>query len=156
AELKVDRVLAGKLDQSRVTLRMFGGPTPDGRSISTSLSVHFAAGRQYLLFLANQSWYYTPLTAEPLRVQSVKGRELLVNRAGFALTGLGPQGMRFNAERLYPGQDPSDTEREQSELRDPRPEAIAGGLDRQDFLRLLSQGIAGDGLSMRGVFNPEP
>jgi hypothetical protein len=107
-DLAVTNLIAGALASDHVTIPMFGGPIPDGRFMSMSFSVKFAPGRHYILCLYNQPWFYTPLTAEALRVLSVNGREVLVSQSGFAVIGLNPQGLHYSKVRLYGGEDPSN------------------------------------------------
>lgn len=156
-DLRVTNLIAGELATDHLSVPMFGGPTPDGRFMSMSLKVNFAVGRRYVLCLLNFPWFYTPFAGEPLRVQSVGGREILVSQSGFVVTGLSPRGLQFSPVRLYPGADPSNFEgADQTAIEGAPAEAVAGALDRQDLFRLLKEGMAIENITPSGTFTEAP
>jgi len=153
--LDVTKVHAGTYDEPRVELRMLGGPTPDGRFMSTSETVDFAIGKTYIVFLTNQSWFYSPMPAAPLRVERVAGKEVLLNPQGHPMTGLSPRGLRFGYETVFQNSIASSRTTIQTTTANPRL-VVAGSLDRAGFGRVLREAIAAEGVSPSKKFNPLP
>jgi hypothetical protein len=107
--------------------------------------------------LINQDWFYTPFVGDPLRVRTVRGREILVNRSGHAAIGLSPRGLQFSSVPVYSGEDPSHAAgADQTEITDAPAAAVAGALDRQDLIRLLNEGMAIEKVAPHGVFPSTP
>ena len=156
---KVSTVHAGRYDGDTAVLRMFGGPTPDGDFVSTSVSHDFVKGALYVLFIRNDSWFYMPLVAEALRIEHVHRREVLVGRHGFALKGLSPEGLEFGRERLVAEGRPNGMFHARalaSPPADSDPSAVAGTLDVAALTALLHEAISGEGVAPSGRFNATP
>jgi hypothetical protein len=153
----VETVHSGDLAERQITLRQFGGFTPENRFIHTSLTVNFVEGARYLLFLRNDSWFHSALAAEPLRVERLSGREVLIGDAGNALTGVTPDGLRFNSKVLYEDELSPATIRKGSSPRADLTEAdVLGTVDTLYFLHLIGQAVAAERVSPSGQFASEP
>lgn len=83
---------------SEVTLSIFGGPTPWGTWIRSSESPHLALDAQYVVFMRNTDWTYSPIVGSLIfRRETVGGREALINPAGRALIGWSEDGPVLSA-----------------------------------------------------------
>jgi hypothetical protein len=90
--------LAGTQVQSEVTLKVLGGPTPGGRWVRVSEIPRLALDSQYVTFLRNTDWTFSPIVGNLVfRVETVAGREVLVHPSGHAVTGWGEDGPVLSA-----------------------------------------------------------
>jgi hypothetical protein len=90
--------LLGAKVQSEVTLRILGGPTPYGTWIRVSELPQLALDSEYLVFLRNTDWTFSPIVGNLVfRREVTAGRELLIDPTGHAVTGWGDDGPRLSA-----------------------------------------------------------
>ncbi|HEV8580093.1 MAG TPA: hypothetical protein VGX68_13560 [Thermoanaerobaculia bacterium] len=90
--------LAGTQVQSQVTVKVLGGPTPYGTWIRVSELPKLALNSEYVVFLRNTDWTFSPIVGNlAFRREAVAGREVLINPAGYAVTGWGPGGPLLSA-----------------------------------------------------------
>jgi hypothetical protein len=136
SKIAIDDVYLGDHPGGTVELAMFGGPTPDGRYISSSIGSEFVVGGRYVLFLTNSRWSVTPLEAPALRIAEASGREVLTNESNQTLTGLEPEGLLFGPA--------------------PTLLAAAGTLDRSELKRLLAEATADERVAPAGAFSKAP
>lgn len=73
-----------------LTLPFYGGPSADGTSFYAAAHVaRFVQGAKYVLFLANHDWFFSPvLSNNAFRVETVGGRDILVDSDGMGVTGV--------------------------------------------------------------------
>jgi hypothetical protein len=90
--------LLGATVESTVTLKVLGGPTPAGRWVGVSELPKLALDSQYVTFLRNTDWTFSPVVGNLVfRVETIGGREILVAPGGHAVTGWGPDGPELSA-----------------------------------------------------------
>lgn len=93
--------LLGSPVSSEVTLSVLGGPTPNGTWVRVSEIPRLALNSEYVVFLRNTDWTYTPIVANLVfRREVAGGRELLVDPSGHALAGWGDDGPVLSAARV--------------------------------------------------------
>lgn len=93
--------LAGEKLEAQVTVKVLGGPTPRGTWLSVSELPKLALDSEYVVFLRNTDWTYSPIVGDLVfRVETVAGREVLVNPEGRAVTGWGEDGPRLTAGKV--------------------------------------------------------
>jgi hypothetical protein len=126
--------LAGTEVQSRVTLKVLGGPTPRGTWLGVSELPQLALDSQYVVFLRNTDWTFSPIVGNLVfRRETIAGREVLVEPGGHAVTGWGAGGPLLSASavsepvghqrRGYRRADaPPQTRRASSATADPNPD----------------------------------
>lgn len=163
----VSDVLAGSYEKATLELRLFGGPLPDGTTVSTSDEVKYVEGASYVLFLSNEPWFFEPTVGEPLRVDEIDGQQVLSDTHGRALRSLSPRGMSFGAELVAedaappaPGARDENAKATVGALSESpaavRPLAVAEALDVATFSRLLEEAIEAEGVMPNGQFGPAP
>jgi hypothetical protein len=91
----------GSVKGGDLNLDMYGGPLPNGRYARITEQARFVNGGHYIVFLRNTSWFFSPETTDILRVETIVGREVLVNDKGFPVIGVDDQGLRFGNLRLF-------------------------------------------------------
>jgi hypothetical protein len=92
----------GEVQEPRLTLRVRGGPLPDGRVIVIPELPSFVRGKRYLVFLRNTSWSWSPVIGDlALRFETVAGREVLVDSRGLPCVGMDTAGLRFGDKALF-------------------------------------------------------
>ncbi len=80
--------IAGETVPAETTLKVFGGPTPRGTWASASELPQLALDSQYVTFLRNTDWTFSPVVGNLVfRVEMLAGRELLVDPSGRAVVG---------------------------------------------------------------------
>jgi hypothetical protein len=85
--------LAGTQVPSTVTLKVLGGPTPGGKWVGVSELPKLALDSQYVTFLRNTDWTFSPIVGNLVfRVETIAGREVLVDPSGRAVIGWGVDG----------------------------------------------------------------
>ena len=85
-----------------LTVRLFGGPLPDGRYARDAESPRYLPGSQYLLFLFNTDWRLSPVISDyAFRVEQAAGKEVLIAPNGHAVTGLSPLDIETRTRLLY-------------------------------------------------------
>jgi hypothetical protein len=73
--------------EAQVNLRVLGGPTPRGTWLAVSELPQLALDSQYVVFLRNTDWTFSPIVGNlAFRVETIAGREVLVNPDGRAVT----------------------------------------------------------------------
>jgi hypothetical protein len=93
--------LLGSPVTSEVTLSVLGGPTPNGTWVRVSEIPRLALNSEYVVFLRNTDWTYSPVVANLVfRREVAGGRELLVDPSGHAVTGWGDDGPVLSAARV--------------------------------------------------------
>jgi hypothetical protein len=138
-----------------VRLKQAGGLLPDGRQRVISHVPRFVRGARYVVFLRNTGWSLSPVLDEhAFRVESVGGREVLVDGEGALVAGVGSSGLRRTAPFFetvdLSGARPSP--REGADMRAAPP----GALDREAFLSLLHNHLRARGIAVAGTFREEP
>lgn len=135
---------------SEVRIRQFGGPLPDGSRLVVAEHTEFLMDKRYLVFLRNTAWNMSPVAGPyALRVETMGGRELLVNGEGQAVVGVGQSGLEFSSplfprpgvSGISPSQEPATS-----------PVAAATALDRAQFIALLKAEVRAQGISVGGEF----
>jgi hypothetical protein len=94
-------VVTGQMDATEISIDVLGGPLPDGSILSVSESPSFVVPARYIVFLRNTYWFYSPEAADVLRVESVFGREVLVNDQGFPVETVDSDGFGYGDKRLF-------------------------------------------------------
>lgn len=90
--------LIGTPIRGELTLKSFGGPTPNGRWMAWSEGQGLALHSRYIVFLRNTDWTYSPILGDlAYRIERVAGREVLVNSTGRAVVGWGGTGPILSA-----------------------------------------------------------
>jgi hypothetical protein len=90
--------IAGEKVASEVNLRVLGGPTPRGTWVGVSELPKLALDSQYVVFLRNTDWTFSPIVGNLVfRVETIGGREVLVHPSGRAVTGWGEDGPLLSA-----------------------------------------------------------
>jgi hypothetical protein len=93
--------LAGAAVPSSITLKVLGGPTPAGTWISVSELPQLALDSEYVVFLRNTDWTYSPIVSNLVfRQEIVGGRQILVEPGGRVVTGWGEDGPIFSAAAI--------------------------------------------------------
>ena len=90
--------LLGALPAGDISLKVLGGPTPSGRWVNVSELPRLALNAQYVTFLRNTDWTYSPIVNKLVfRVETIAGREVLVDPTGRAVTGWSDEGPVLSA-----------------------------------------------------------
>lgn len=89
---------------SSIVLRSYGGPVPDGTSYQASELARFALSGRYLVFLANHDWRWSPvLGGLAFRIETVRGKEILVDTDGLGVTSLDAKHLRRRSMAVATG-----------------------------------------------------
>lgn len=90
--------MTGAQVQPQVTVRVFGGPTPYGTWAEISEHPQLALDSEYVVFLRNTDWTYSPIVGNLVfRREMLGGREVLIDPTGHAVTGWGDNGPLLSA-----------------------------------------------------------
>lgn len=90
--------LLGTAVDPNVALQVAGGPTPKGTWVSVSELPQLALDAEYVVFLRNTDWTYSPIVGDLVfRREVVGGRELLIGPTGQAVTGWNDAGPMYSA-----------------------------------------------------------
>src|SRR5262249_24808072 len=131
--------LVGSRVDSEVAVKVLGGPTPAGTWVRVSEIPQLTLDSEYIVFLRNTDWTFSPIVANlALRVETLAGREVLVDSSGRAVTGWGETGPLLSAGtvsevvggrlRGYRGADsPGPGDQPDSATTDPRGQVSSGG-----------------------------
>jgi hypothetical protein len=93
--------LLGSPVAREVSLSVLGGPTPQGTWVRVSEIPSLALNSEYVVFLRNTDWTYSPVVAQlAFRREVAGGRELLVDPSGRVVTGWGDNGPILSAARV--------------------------------------------------------
>ncbi|HZT36952.1 MAG TPA: hypothetical protein VFA28_03575 [Bryobacteraceae bacterium] len=93
--------LLGSPVTREVSLSVLGGPTPHGTWVRVSEIPSLALNSEYVVFLRNTDWTYSPIVAQlAFRREVAGGRELLVDPSGRVVTGWGENGPVLSAARV--------------------------------------------------------
>jgi hypothetical protein len=85
----------------KLELRHFGGPLNDVSILLVAELPEFIKGERYLVFLRNTAWNLSPVVDNlAFRVEVVGEAEALVNSDGFAVVGIGADGVELGPEIL--------------------------------------------------------
>jgi hypothetical protein len=85
--------IVGTAVNRELTVKALGGVLPNGNWLSVSTVPRLALDSEYVLFLRNTDWTFSPVLANmAYRREVVGGRELLVDALGRAVTGWGDGG----------------------------------------------------------------
>jgi hypothetical protein len=84
-----------------VALKTLGGPTPKGTWIRVSELPHLALDSEYLIFLRNTDWTYSPIVGNlAFRIEKISGREVLIHPDGHALLGWNEDGPVLSTKQV--------------------------------------------------------
>lgn len=90
--------LVGTEVQPTITLSVLGGPKPNGAWVEVSELPRLALDSQYVVFLRNTDWTYSPVVGNLVfRREMIGGREVLVDPTGHAVTGWTDDGPTLSA-----------------------------------------------------------
>jgi hypothetical protein len=93
--------LLGERHESRIELRIFGGPLPNGNFVSVSEIASFVLGARHVTILRNTDWRFSPVIGNlAFRHETIAGKPVLVNSSGFAVTGVTETGIEANSPQL--------------------------------------------------------
>jgi hypothetical protein len=93
------RTLVGTEVPSQVTIKILGGPMPNGSWIKVSELPKLALDSHYVIFLRNTDWTFSPVVGDlALRREVIGGREVLVHPEGHAVVGWGSSGPVLSAQ----------------------------------------------------------
>lgn len=135
---------------SEVKIRQFGGPLPNGDTLVVAEHTEFLQGKQYLVFLRNTAWNLSPVVSQyALRVETVEGRQFLVNDEGQTVVGVGQSGLEFSS-RLFSRPDVSGISPSQETAISPATASLA--LDRAQFIGLIKAEVSARGARVGGEF----
>ena len=100
-QLTAVETLLGDRHDSKLVLRTFGGPLPNGNFVSASELPRYVLGGRYVLFLRNTDWRFSPVIGNlAFREETVVARQVLVDTEGFAVTGVDESGVLTDGPRL--------------------------------------------------------
>jgi hypothetical protein len=89
--------LAGVAIGPNVTLKVLGGPTPAGTWVRVAELPQLALDAQYVIFLRNTDWTYSPIVSNLVfREETVGGRQVLVDPGGHVVTGWSEEGPTYS------------------------------------------------------------
>jgi hypothetical protein len=95
------KTLLGDQHESRMTLRVFGGPLANGSFVSVSELPQYVLGAHYVLFLRNTDWRFSPVLGDlAFRVEAIAGKQVLLNTQGHAITGVSEAGIETSTLQL--------------------------------------------------------
>lgn len=139
---------------TQVKIRQFGGVLPNGRRLVVAEHADFFQGKRYVVFLRNTAWNLSPVVGQlALRVETVEGREVLVNDAGQAVTGVGPSGLEFSRAIFQRADTASASPATVANV----PEGeVRQTLDRSQFISSLRGTLQRQGLNLKGEFFDYP
>ena len=90
--------LLGTRVDSAVSVKVLGGPTPNGTWVNVTELPELALDSEYVVFLRNTDWTFSPIVGNlAFRVETLAGREMLVDPSGRAVTGWGDDGPVLSA-----------------------------------------------------------
>ena len=147
------RAIAGDAP-SRVEIRHFGGPLPNGGLMVVAELPVFVPDREYIVFLRNTAWNVSPVVGDlAFRVEKVDGGEVLVNSDGQPVTQIGAGGFDFGPA-LFEAFERAGT----------APKAITASLptidskplDRERFTISLRSALDAQALRVEGTFIEKP
>lgn len=93
--------LVGVAVGPNVTLKVLGGQTPEGTWVSVSELPQLALDSEYVVFLRNTDWTYSPIVSNLVfRQETVDGRQVLVDPDGHLVTGWSEDGPSLSAARV--------------------------------------------------------
>jgi hypothetical protein len=91
------------------TLSQFGGPLPDGTTVSASGLPVLTPGSRYIVFLGTDPWFYTPVWSYlAFRVEKVGSRSVVVGPGGAPVTGFSANGITFAGTTVVDLTGPND------------------------------------------------
>jgi hypothetical protein len=91
--------LLGETVNPQVSVKILGGQTPRGTWLTVSEVPQLALDSEYVVFLRNTDWTYSPIVANlAFRVEKIGGQEVLVHPSGKVLTGWGEHGPTLSAQ----------------------------------------------------------
>jgi hypothetical protein len=139
---------------SEVTIRQFGGPLPNGKTLLVIDQTRFVMGKRYVVFMRNTRWNLSPVVSRyALRVEAIGGREVLVGEHGRLATALDSTGVALSE----PAFDEPDLNGGNPTLLPGSASASSGpSLDRGAFIDALRSHLAAHGLSVRGTHVEHP
>jgi hypothetical protein len=86
--------LLGDPHDSKMTLRVFGGPLPNGSFVSASELPRYVLGAHYILVLRNTDWRFSPVIGDlAFRAETIAGKQVLVDTDGHGVTGISDSGV---------------------------------------------------------------
>ncbi len=149
--------LVGSCSYRTLSLPLLGGPTRDGKFMRASEVPRFSKGVRYVVFLRNTEWFFSPVHFHHvLRVDSLFGREVLVDNSGVAVRGIARSGLVREGRQL------THQENEGGHLTPPR--ALANltvddlklAITRSTLAARLQQYASLQGIAVGGTYRPEP
>jgi hypothetical protein len=85
-------------------IAQFGGPMPDGSFVKTMELPDYSVGSRYILFLAANDWFYTPVWSNlAFRIEDFAGRKIVLGPQDNAVMAFGVDGVRFGAAQMLEG-----------------------------------------------------
>lgn len=128
--------LAGAQVQSDVTVKVLGGPTPSGKWLRVSELPQLALDSQYVTFLRNTDWTFSPIVGNLVfRVETIAGREVLVDPSGRAVVGWGEDGPLLSAGSVSEAVGSQLRGYRGSDAPDPADQASSGAPDPKGEVR---------------------
>jgi hypothetical protein len=135
--------LAGVAVEPNVTVKVLGGQTPAGTWVSVSELPQLALDSEYVVFLRNTDWTYSPIVSNLVfRQETVGGRQVLVEPEGHVVTGWGEDGPTLSAATVS-----GPVGHQRRSLRDvprppPPPHATSGTTDPRTVVSAAGAGNA--------------
>lgn len=82
---------------SEITIRVVGGPKPNGKWLMVSDHPQFVLNERYVILLRNTRWHISPVINNlALRVADLDGSEVLVDSNGSLVTGVDSNGVQLS------------------------------------------------------------
>lgn len=141
----------GECSGGPLELPIAGGPLPGGGRLIVSDTPRFQREGRYLLLLTSEPWFYSPVELEPLRVERVEGRAVLIGEDGYPLLTVSEQGLVYGPTRLFEP-DPDLIDGPATPIDGASPDAVALALAPSDLVELLRAIGEARELRLRGTF----
>jgi hypothetical protein len=148
---------------TQITLPMYGGPSKDGTKFYAATHIaRFATGTNYLVFLANHDWFFSPVLRDlALRIETVNGVDTPLDNEGQAITGLNALDFTRTGARFA---QPVGAEHAQMHDRTPlltvSAQDAAACMSKEDFLTAVASftttGMAATRFDGSFVSTPQP
>jgi hypothetical protein len=137
-----------------ISVRQFGGRLPNGQYIVASHLPVFVEGKRYIMFLRNTAWNMSPIVGDfALRLETVNGKEMLVNTDGKAVVGFASGGIETSAPVFdVPVPDGAAPQANQLGVADLEREP----LDRSGFFKALDTNLKSLGIGVKGSVQSRP
>jgi hypothetical protein len=150
--------LAGSCPSGDLALPLAGGPLPNGRFMRIAELPRISLGAHYLLFLRNTDWFHSPiLFGHTLRVETVAGREVLIDEDGYAVRSISRAGLASGGLQLFDARSDNSEPFARPKAHDGVVAAdVAGAFDRALLLKRVTGFSGVENIAIGGSFQAQP